>query len=280
MTGDKTAEDEDVFTGGFHGNCEGDEPWRYIDTLGQWGCTYFDGTRTEIDVTFYNIRGTDNLEGEHAGFEIGWEEMSNWDIAYPFAPAQGDIDGGSAEPVEVRSQCWAGERSERPEDLSEVVNVTNMVEEGETTYVIGELPERSGSFTPDVYSCVFGFQQSILNTDDIPFEAIDVFNQGETCDEDAFACVITEGSQDAGSILVDLNHRHPGGVDDEGLVHDLDWLEERSASTDSSEQAEDANTGELFTDSEPWPHHPRKDQLELEPRHPVDVWEDEYVVGE
>ena len=125
--------------------------------------------------------------------------MEKWQAGHPAAPPQGNSDG--VESVEVRAQCWHGGPQERPTDLSNAVNMSESVEKDATTYLVHELPDRSGLNRPQSYTCIFGFRQFVDKNKVTLTSDTDLFYQGEegTLQIDGRDVgYITEGTNDGG----------------------------------------------------------------------------------
>lgn len=154
-----------------------------------------DGTDTaEIIRNSYLLEG--NLSGKLAGFQINWSEMEKWQKGHPNAPPEGATGISS---VNVRAMCWHGGPKERPQDLSEVVNLTASPSQGDTTYVVGELPYRSNQPSKvESYTCVWGMTQrvDVLKARPLPVSTTQLFHDGEEGAGNDGIGYITEGTND------------------------------------------------------------------------------------
>lgn len=148
------------------------------------------------------VHGTGCTDGTAlAGFQMNWSQMESWQRAHPKAPPQGA--GDAVKPVRIIAMCWQGGNGERPQDVSEVVNMSAEVVDGADTHLIGEIPERTNEpANNESYSCVFGMSQEITASDITLSTDSDLFWEGEegthtiaTGDKIGY---ITEGTNDPG----------------------------------------------------------------------------------
>lgn len=239
---ENTLAEDNTFRGGFHGVCDTGFDW--MRNGGEWLCDIGPVDDPAMEINSYALTG--NLGGKLAGFQIDWEEMQKWQEGHPVAPAEG---GDGASPVDVNAMCWHGGPDERPQDLeNDVVNLTASVTEGETTYVVGELPERSSTpSNPEAYSCVFGMSQRI-RTDISPVSTqTTLFYEGS---EDTYRNpagetygYITEGTDINGNLQIEDSFIQPSG--------DMQtWLEGKQASESSGDLWPNFRAEEDLTDAD------------------------------
>lgn len=109
--------------------------------------------------------GVARTGGNYVGFRLPWTEIQRWEAAYVDPTPSGDSSN-----LEVRAQCWEGEKEERPEPTNldgNVVNLAKKVTDGEDLVMAGTVPKRSGA-TKERYTCLLGFEQRVF------YEQIDV----------------------------------------------------------------------------------------------------------
>lgn len=147
---------DQVFDGGFRGKCKNaGAEWRYT-SLG-WRCDVGTSFNVEMIVNPYEVDG--DLGGKYIGFQINWSQMQKWEQAHPMAPPEGS-DG--VRKVRIKAMCWHGSNTERPQDLSEVANVSDVVAADRDSKVITKLPERSNPpNNKETWSCVWGMSQEV-----------------------------------------------------------------------------------------------------------------------
>lgn len=189
-----TLASDDVFKGGFHGECNVAMNWTYSN--GEWRCDTGPVSDVQIEVNPYILEGY--LQEELAGFQIDWTQMQKWGNAHPSVTPEG---GTGYQPVKVEAMCWWGGKNERPTDMDEVVNITETVEEGNVTHVIGKLPARESE--PEfagTYSCVYGMSQTVEADVIVTSSQTDLFFDGkegaELMETGRLIGYITEGTED------------------------------------------------------------------------------------
>lgn len=241
-----TLDQDNVFKGGFYGDCPSYMNWTYSG--GEWLCDVGSAGETTITINSYRM-GSDDLGGKLAGFQVNWTEMQKWQGGHPAAPPQGSEDGW-IDNVKVKAMCWQGAQSERPQDLNKAVNLTAEVQGGQTTYVVGEMPDRGSVANPSQYTCVFGFSQQVHPERHTISAASDVFYQGNEgpCTTCRYIYgYITEGTNDAkkGNIFIEDQRIRPADhtPPDQSMQ---DWLGDKNT----------ADTGKDL-----WEHFPRSENV-------------------
>lgn len=167
------------------------------------------------------------------GVQINWSEMQKWEGAHPAVPPEGTY---AADPVNVRAMCWWGGQKERPQDLqNDVLNLSAQAAEGQTTYAVGKLPERSPApSNTGSYSCVFGLHQWVDILQITPSAETTLFYEGSegtsSTPTDTEYGVITEGTNDAnkGNVRIDDQQIRPA-------TNMQQWLEGKQANEASRE---------------------------------------------
>lgn len=237
-----TLPEGDVFDGGFHGVCEPGLTW--VRNNDEWLCDVGEVSDQSIEINTYGGLNGD-LGGKLAGFQIDWEEMRKWQGAHPSAPPEG---GGGVNPLKIRAMCWQGGPDERPQNLNEAVNLSASVNEEETTYVVGRLPERSTTpSNPNSYACVLGMSQ-FIRTDLVTTSSETVlFTDGtegtKTSQVGESYGYITEGTDVSGGIETVEDPIQP--------AEDMQqWLDGKQANEFSGELWPNFRKQEDLTDSE------------------------------
>lgn len=229
-----TLASNDVFQGGFYGECSEDTQW--TETGGDWRCDIGSAERQTITVNTYRLGG--DLGGKLAGFQINWSEMQDWEKAHPGLAPEGN--GNSVEPVRVDAQCWLGVN--RPSDLSKVVNISEPVQEGQDTYAVGALPDRQfeGQDRSDTYTCVFGLKQALKDMQNNPVTTssqTDLFHEGKRWeDTTSDTAWVTEGTDENGLVQTDSGLIRPIDSPDVSEQSMQEWLSGKEANTDVAGQ--------------------------------------------
>ncbi|MFB6145296.1 MAG: PKD domain-containing protein [Candidatus Nanohaloarchaea archaeon] len=156
-----------VFPGGFVPKCKDAElgrKWRYVN--GGWECSY-PPKSGDIKVNFFNLKpDIGKIEvGEpiSVGFRINKSQMKKWKGPY-LSP---DGSDSRVDPVVVHSQCWHGGPGERPTGDAVTENITNttVTYHGNGPVIVAmNVTKRGNVDHADTYSCLFGFQQHIVQS--------------------------------------------------------------------------------------------------------------------
>jgi hypothetical protein len=176
-TGD-TAVASELFPGGFHGKCTGENTW---DKGNEWGCIG-DGMLLEffeVNPYAYEEDDEDYEQKNYTAIRLTESEANKWE-AYTGLSPTGEQNVLN---LEIRARCWHGNPNQRPSNSENILAMSKQVSGGNTV-LVGQLPIRDELFGNGVtgdhrtYSCNYGFQQGITSLSKAPEEHEIFYNGG------------------------------------------------------------------------------------------------------